>query len=181
MSRLDPKKAEERQDTGRKEVPKRPVAKRDDSKASESGISRCSSGSTRPRGRSKAPRSTTSQKTSRENYKKPGPREYAATAHIPGFRYAASGTSTTLKGTSGRVDPSYSPQSSRTSPERKLRRKTPEVEKRRSTSRRRSGSRGRRRSRERSRGRRCSGGRDRRERRSRSPSDRGGTRSCCGH
>ena len=116
MSRLDPKKAEECQDTDRKEVPKISVAKRDDSKASGSGISRCSSGSIRPRGRSKAPRSTTSQKTSRENYKKPVPSEYVATAHIPGFRYAASGSSTTLKGTSGRVDPLYSPWSSRTLP-----------------------------------------------------------------
>ena len=89
VTRLDLKKAEERHDTGRNVVPKKSVAKRDDSKASGSGNSRCSSGSIRPRSRSKAPRSSTSQKTSRENYKKPGPREFAATAHIPGSRYAA--------------------------------------------------------------------------------------------
>ena len=86
VSGLDPKKAEEGQDTGRKEVPSNSVAKRCDSKASGSGISRGGSGSRRPRSRSKAPKSSTSQKTSRENYKKPGPREIVATAHIPGIR-----------------------------------------------------------------------------------------------
>ena len=40
VSGLDLKNAEERQDKGRKEVPKKTVAKRDDSKASGSGIGR---------------------------------------------------------------------------------------------------------------------------------------------
>ena len=69
-SGLDLNKKKERPDKGRKGVLSNTAAKSFDSKASGSGKCQSGSGSRRPLSRSKAPKSSTSQKTSRENYKK---------------------------------------------------------------------------------------------------------------